>query len=163
MSEAGSTRPSTCTTSSSAKTRTTWQIASASRMLARNLLPRPSPSLAPLTMPAMSTNDTVAGRMRSEPKILASSSQPRIGQRDDADVGLDRRERVVRGQHVVAGQRVEEGGLADVGQSDDSEGKAHGRVDSTASASDQRPSASLAEVLLFAYEWRTTRSHTAMT
>ena len=55
-------------TSSSTKARTTWQIASASRMLARNLLPRPSPSEAPLTMPAMSTKDTVAGRMRSLPK-----------------------------------------------------------------------------------------------
>ena len=50
----------------------TWQIASASRMLARNLLPSPSPSLAPLTMPAMSTNDTVAGRIFSLPKISAS-------------------------------------------------------------------------------------------
>ncbi|SLH90645.1 Uncharacterised protein [Mycobacteroides abscessus subsp. abscessus] len=74
MSAAGSTRPSTCTTSSSANTRTTWQMASASRMLARNLLPRPAPSEAPLTMPAMSTNDTVAGTMRSEPKISASFS-----------------------------------------------------------------------------------------
>ena len=41
--------------------RTTWQIASASRMLARNLLPSPAPSLAPFTMPAMSTKDTAAG------------------------------------------------------------------------------------------------------
>ncbi len=74
MSESGSTRPSTCTTSSSANTRTTWQIASASRMLARNLLPNPAPSLAPLTMPAMSTNDTVAGTVRAEEKISASLS-----------------------------------------------------------------------------------------
>ncbi len=50
----------------------TWQIAFASRMFARNLLPRPSPSDAPLTMPAMSTNDTTAGTSRSEPKISAS-------------------------------------------------------------------------------------------
>ena len=72
MSEAGSTLPSTCTTSGSEKARVTWQIASASRMLARNWLPRPSPSEAPRTMPAMSTKDTVAGRMRWEPKISAS-------------------------------------------------------------------------------------------
>ena len=39
----------------------TWQTASLSRMFARNLLPSPSPSLAPLTMPAMSTKSTVAG------------------------------------------------------------------------------------------------------
>ena len=72
MSDAGETLPSTWTTSPSSNARTTWQIASASRMLARNLLPRPSPSEAPRTMPAMSTNDTVAGRMRSELKISAS-------------------------------------------------------------------------------------------
>ena len=74
MSSLGSTLPSTCTTSGSVKTRITWQIASLSRMLARNLLPSPAPSLAPLTMPAMSTNDTVAGSWRSEPKISASTA-----------------------------------------------------------------------------------------
>ena len=58
----------------SANARITWQIASASRMWARNLLPRPAPSLAPFTMPAMSTNDTVAGMILAEPKILASTS-----------------------------------------------------------------------------------------
>ena len=72
MSDFGSTLPSTWTTSSSANTRTTWQMASHSRMLARNLLPRPAPSEAPFTIPAMSTNVTGAGRMRSEPKISAS-------------------------------------------------------------------------------------------
>ena len=74
MSACGSTLPSTWITSSSANTRTTWQIASASRMFARNLLPSPAPSLAPLTMPAMSTNDTVAGTIRAEEKSLASAS-----------------------------------------------------------------------------------------
>ena len=66
MSPAGSTFPSTCTTSGSSKARVTMQIASASRMLARNWLPSPSPSLAPRTIPAMSTKDTVAGTTRSE-------------------------------------------------------------------------------------------------
>jgi hypothetical protein len=61
MSSAGETLPSTWVTSSSRKTRVTWQIASDSRMWLRNLLPRPSPSEAPRTMPAMSTNWTVAG------------------------------------------------------------------------------------------------------
>ena len=65
MSPSGETLPSTCTTSSSSKTRITWQIASASRMLARNLFPSPSPSEAPRTIPAMSTNDTVAGTVFS--------------------------------------------------------------------------------------------------
>ena len=125
MSDDGSTLPSTCTTSGSPKARITWQIASASRMLARNLLPSPSPSLAPRTMPAMSTNDTVAGRIRALPKTSASFGQPLVRQRDHPDVGLDRRERVVRGEHLVLGEGVEQGGLADVGQSDDSDGEGH--------------------------------------
>ena len=79
MSEAGFTAPSTCTTSESANPRTTCAMASASRMFARNWLPSPSPSLAPLTMPAMSTNDTVAGRMRSLPKMPASTPRRTSG------------------------------------------------------------------------------------
>ena len=66
MSLAGLTSPSTWVTSSSRKTRVTWQIAADSRMCERNLLPSPSPSEAPRTMPAMSTNSTVAGTIRSE-------------------------------------------------------------------------------------------------
>ena len=69
---AGLTSPSTWVTSSSRKTRVTWQIAADSRMWERNLLPSPSPSEAPRTMPAMSTNSTVAGRIRADPKISAS-------------------------------------------------------------------------------------------
>ena len=74
MSSLGATSPSTCTTFGSRNARITWQIASDSRMLARNLLPSPSPSDAPRTMPAMSTNDTAAGRTRCESKILASTA-----------------------------------------------------------------------------------------
>ena len=72
-SPAGSTAPATCTTSGSAKARTTSAIASASRMFARNWLPSPSPWLAPATMPAMSTNDTAAGTTRSESNRSAST------------------------------------------------------------------------------------------
>ncbi len=72
MSSPGSTLPSTCTTSSSTKARMTWHTASASRMVARNLLPSPCPSLAPRTMPAMSTNDTTAGTIFSLPNTSAS-------------------------------------------------------------------------------------------
>ena len=79
MSSAGDTLPSTCTTSGSVKARITWQIASASRMLARNLLPSPAPSDAPRTMPAMSTKLTVAGMIRAEQKILASTSSRSSG------------------------------------------------------------------------------------
>ena len=79
MSLAGFTAPSTWMTSSSVKPRTTCAMASASRMFARNWLPRPSPSLAPRTIPAMSTKDTGAARMRSEPKISASLSSRESG------------------------------------------------------------------------------------
>ena len=67
-------------------------------------------------------------RARSSPSenIFASFVEARVRQRHHADVRLDRRERVVRGQHVVAGQRVEQRRLADVGQADDAEGEGHG-------------------------------------
>ena len=79
MSPAGSTFPSTCVTSTSSKTRVTWQMASASRMLARNALPMPSPFDAPRTMPAMSTKLTVAGTMRWESNIFASTGSRESG------------------------------------------------------------------------------------
>ncbi len=72
MSSAGETLPSTCTTFGSEKARTTWQIAEASRMLARNALPRPCPLDAPRTRPAMSTKETGAGSTFCEEKISAS-------------------------------------------------------------------------------------------
>src|ERR1700709_406167 len=62
MSASGSTRPSGWGTPESRLwQRTTWQIASVSRIEARNWLPSPSPSEAPLTRPAMSWKEIVAG------------------------------------------------------------------------------------------------------
>ena len=52
--------------------------------------------------------------------------QSRIGQRNDALVRFDRRERIVGRHHVVPGQRVEQRRLADVGQAHDSQAQAHG-------------------------------------
>ena len=70
--------PSTCTTLSSSKQRTTCTIASTSRIFAKNWLPRPSPLLAPFTSPAMSTNSITAGVTFLEwyisPSILSRSS-----------------------------------------------------------------------------------------
>ena len=57
---------------------------------------------------------------------LGELRQPGVGQAHDADVRLDRRERIVRREHVVLGQRVEQGGLADVGQADDADSESHG-------------------------------------
>ena len=53
--------PSTWTTLSSSKQRTTCTMASTSLMLLRNWLPRPSPLEAPFTRPAISTNSMTAG------------------------------------------------------------------------------------------------------
>ena len=75
----------------------------------------------------MSVKLTGAGRIFCELKISASLSSRCVGQPDDADVGLDGGERVVRREHVVAGQRVEQGALADVGQADDADGETHDR------------------------------------
>ena len=71
----GSILPATCTMSSFSKQRTTWPMASVSRMLARNLLPKPSPLLAPATKPAISTNSMVVGNTRSGLTISANASK----------------------------------------------------------------------------------------
>ena len=76
-------------------------------------------------MPAMSTKSTVAGRICCEPKISASFVEPGVRDADHADVRLDRGERVVGRQHVVLGQGVEQGRLADIRQTDDSDRERH--------------------------------------
>ena len=72
LSRIGSIVPSTCVMLSSSKQRRTWMIASVSRIFPRNLLPRPSPLLAPFTRPAISTISQVAGTMR--PGCTSSAS-----------------------------------------------------------------------------------------
>ena len=119
MSETGSTLPATWITFGSSKQRTTCAMASVSRMLARNLLPRPSPFDAPATSPAMSTNSTIAGTTFSGFSIAGEGIEARIGHLDDADVRLDGAERIVLRRDAGLGERVEQGGLADVGQADD--------------------------------------------
>ncbi len=74
MSSSGDTLPATWITFSSSKQRTTWAMASVSRMLARNWLPRPSPLEAPATRPAISTNSMVAGITFSGLTMAASLS-----------------------------------------------------------------------------------------
>ena len=64
ISDIGSTLPATWITLLSSKQRTTCTMASVSRILAKNLLPRPSPLDAPATRPAISTNSTIAGCTR---------------------------------------------------------------------------------------------------
>ena len=55
--------------------------------------------------------------------------QARIGHRDPADIGLDRAERIIgRLRRRRLGQRVEQGGLADIRQPDDPATKAHFQI-----------------------------------
>ena len=78
MSAAGRPRPSGWMTLSSCVARTTCSSASVSRMLARNLLPSPSPSCAPATSPAMSWNSIVsADDVRGADRV----ARPRRGAR----------------------------------------------------------------------------------
>ena len=51
--------------------------------------------------------------------------EPGIRHAHDADVGVDRRERIVRGEHGVLGQRVEQGRLPDVREADDADRECH--------------------------------------
>ncbi len=67
-------RPSTWVTSSSLKQRATKAMASQSRMLARNWLPRPSPLEAPRTSPAMSTKLIRAGMISLDLAMAARAS-----------------------------------------------------------------------------------------
>ena len=69
----------------------------------------------------MSTNSIAAGMIRADFAIRASGSSRASGTVDDADVGLDRAERVVRRLRFArAREGVEERGFPDVGQPDDS-------------------------------------------
>src|SRR3989344_9194540 len=71
-SRAGLTEPSTWMMSLLSKNLTTCTIASTSRMWERNLLPKPAPSAAPLTRPAISTNSIDVGTIFSDFSKAAS-------------------------------------------------------------------------------------------
>ena len=73
----------------------------------------------------MSTKVTVAGITSLRVEDPRQRLEPGVGDGDDAGVWLDRGKGVVRGEHPGVGECVEEGGLADVGQTDDSYGKGH--------------------------------------
>jgi len=52
-------------------------------------------------------------------------AQAFVGHFDNADIWLDRAKRVVFGSDACLGQGVEQGGLAHIGQADDSAFQAH--------------------------------------
>ena len=128
---AGSIRPSTWMTSSSSNTRTTSQIASDSRIAAKNWLPRPFSR----GRTAHDPGDVDEGDGRADDLLgvehLGQHVEAFVGNCDDAHVGLDRREGVVRRQHVILRQRVEQRRFSDVGQSDNADRQAHRGVQAT--------------------------------
>ena len=57
---------------------------------------------------------------------LGERVEPRVGDRDLADIGLDRAERIIgRLRRLRLGERVEKGRLADVRQADDAAAETH--------------------------------------
>ena len=82
--------------------------------------------LAPRTKPAMSTISTLAGMTCWVLITPLSLSRLWIRHWNDTCVRLDGAEGVVRALRTRRSQRVEEGALADVGQTDDSSLKCHG-------------------------------------
>jgi hypothetical protein len=87
--------------------------------MARNLLPSPSPLEAPATSPAMSTNSMAVGITFCGLTMAASLHEPRVRHRHHAHVGIDGAEGIVLRLDARRGQGVEQGGLADIGQTDD--------------------------------------------
>ena len=84
----------------------------------------------------MSTNSTIAGITFCGFAMRASLVEPRIGHLHDADVRLDGAERIVLGRDAGLGERVEQGGLADVRQSDDAAFQTHAACDESDQASE---------------------------
>ena len=96
-------------------------MASTSRMLARNLLPRPSPLLAPSTRPPMSTNCTAACTTFFDLRHRGQPVEAVVGHLGDADVRVLGGEGVRRGERAAAGEGVVQRGLARVGEADQAE------------------------------------------
>ena len=71
MSLSGERLLSTWVISESSKHLTTWTSASTSARFDKNLLPRPSPLLAPFTSPAISTNSNWLDIIEEDSDILA--------------------------------------------------------------------------------------------
>ena len=96
-------------------------MASTSRMLARNLLPSPSPLLAPSTRPPMSTTSTAACDDVAALGHLGQPVETLVGHLGDADVGVLGGERVRRGERAAAREGVVQRALPGVGEADEAE------------------------------------------
>ena len=74
----------------------------------------------------MSTKASCVSMIFAECAMPAQRIEPLVGHADIADIGLDRAERIIcRLRRGGLRQRVEEGGLADVGQAHDAAAETH--------------------------------------
>ena len=82
-----------------------------------------------LTGPAHDPSDvdeTHRGRnLLGRAEDLGQGGKPVIGHPHNTHIGFDGGEGIVRGEHVIAGEGVEQCRLADVGQAHDSDGESH--------------------------------------
>ena len=102
-------------------------MASISRMWRGTGCRVPRPRLAPFTRPAMSTNSIAAGTGFGEPGQCGPPPPTAVRHGHHAEVRFDRAEGVVRRVRFAGSRdRVEQSGLADVRQTDDS-GAKHGK------------------------------------
>ena len=122
MSESGSTVPATWTTSGSSKQRTTWRIASTSRMWLRNLLPSPSPFARPLDDPGdVDELERRGDELLAATMYLLIRCQPVVGHaaRSPRSARSCRTDNSPLWACFDCGEGVEQRALADVGQTDD--------------------------------------------
>ncbi len=131
----GSIRPSGCGTPPASCARTTWQIASVSRIAPRKRFPKTlaggRPAHEPRDVPELH-------RLRHDlrrAERLGDRLEPLVGHRDDGDVRVDRGERVVASLGAGLGEGVEQGRLARVRQADDADPHAGSPLAATRSIS----------------------------
>ena len=124
-SRTGSTAPITCWMSGSSKQRTTCRIGVDLADVGQELVAQPLALAGALDEAGDVDELDRGGHHALGVHDRRERVEPRIGDLHDPGVRLDGREGIVRDQGLGAGEGVEEGGLADVGQADDSQAK-HG-------------------------------------
>ena len=126
MSDFGSTVPSTCTTSESVEAAHDLRDRVGLADVREELVAEPL-ALGGAAHDAGDVDERHGGGQDAlGAEDAGERLEPRVGQVHHADVRFDRREGVVRREHLVLGERVEQGGLADVGQADDADSESHG-------------------------------------
>lgn len=119
MSRSGSVLPSTWVTFGSSKQRTTWMMASVVRNVRKELVAEALTLGRALDKACNVDEFDRGGREFLRLMQIAQPLQTRIRHGHDADIRIDGAEGVVIGGNARICDRVEQRGLADVRQSDD--------------------------------------------